>query len=199
MKKIIVDVKSKTFKRITYRAYDKKGNLIPVKTQVSLMKSDPSSFGYGVVDVGNELEFINIKSNYLLFSYHNWIKDVNKHLSDKDACKVLSHIKNNVVLGLDYNDIRNNKCQKCLLVEYNEKIYLLGLNTNQVDRIQIVKISTLYNKDDYFHLKDYLYKTVAKKRRIYKNKKSNDFLRRFPLTREGVFKTTTTVNNYKHK
>ena len=192
--------KNKAFKGMIKKAFDSSGKVLSIKQQISTMKHDPSSFGLGAIKVDNSLNFCGIFSDYIFFTYSDWIKHVNKHLSDKIASSVLTNIKNKIVLGIDYYDKIGHKIKKTLLIDNRGDVYILGLKKGNIDNIEIDELSTLYGKEKNSkkEIKEYINKMIFNKDNIkyyiYKNKKSNDFLTRFGISVASVDKIIT-INN----
>ena len=74
------------------KSLDSNNKLISIDKQIKMMKKDPSSYGYGVIDVDNSLEFANIKSQYIYFS-HKDIIHINYNFSEYYTKNVILQIQ----------------------------------------------------------------------------------------------------------
>lgn len=173
---------SLVLERMTRNAYGKNGKLLKIQTQISRMKKKPISFDHGVVNIGESLKFIGIKTNMLLFSKRD-IVHINKHLNDKEIDYVLSRIISNTVLGFDYIDKNNWIMKKNVIVYIDNKLYLVAIAKNKNRDIVVNEIKTIFlkGKKGDFDLDKYLLKVKENSNKIYKNKKSNDFLSSFSI------------------
>ena len=128
------------------KSLDSNNKLISIDKQIKMMKKDPSSFGYGVIDVDNSLEFANIKSQYIYFSHKDIIHINYKHnIDDLELSYVLSRIKDKVVLCMDYVDLYDPLSKKkSFILDFNQKIYILRISKNKLGNIFIDELSTLY-------------------------------------------------------
>lgn len=193
-------INNKAFKGMIKKAFDDSNKILSIKKQVSKMKQDPSSFGLGVIKVDKSLNFCGIFSNYIYFTYSDWIKHVNKHLSDEIATAILTDIKNKIVLAVDYYDKIGHKIKKTLLIDNQGDVYILGLKKGNIDDVEIDELSTLYgkSKNTKKDINEYINKMIFNKYnlkyKIYKNKKSNEFLTRFGISVASVDKIITIIN-----
>lgn len=111
---------NKAFKGMIKKAFDDNNNLLTINKQISIMKNNPSTFGLGIIKVDKSLNFCGIYSDYIYFTYSDWIKHVNKHMSDEEASSILTDIKNKIVLCIDYYDEIGRKIKKQFLLIIKE-------------------------------------------------------------------------------
>lgn len=191
---------SHTLIKLTSNAFSKDGDLLDTKTQINMMKINPSTFGYGIIYVNDSLKFADINTQYIFFSKKD-IEHINEHIDDLEIISVLNDIQNKIVLANDYYDSYSNTVHKNIIVDNRDCIYLLSLRKEDNNGFIITEISTLFNVGNIksFDINQYLVKIlefniegVNYNNLIYKNKKSNAFLSRFPNSSRGVNKFIAT-------
>ena len=90
---------------------------------------------------------------------------------------------------MDYVDLYDPLSKKkSFILDFNQKIYILGISKNKLGNIFIDELSTLYYGKNIKNneLKALIIKSISKGNSLYFNKKSNHFLSRFGMSIASV-------------
>lgn len=175
-------------KKVAPNSFDKNGNIKNIDVQLNEMLSNPGTYGYTNVSVGNKLNFMKIKGSSI-FMDNKALKHSLRHLTLDEIAMVLNKIPKDTVLGLDYKDVRGG-LKKTIVVETDGNIYLISTSVGSSRGVQIDEIDNLLNKTGEFEV--YLEKSQKMGNKVYLNEKSDEFLSRFSLQNTGGVDSNTT-------